>query len=282
MAGDWIKMRTDLQTHPKVVRIVSALNADKLRVIGGLHAVWSVFDAHSADGNLDGYTLKAMDDHLGWPGFSAAMVSVGWLIEHAQCLATPRFSEHNGQSAKRRAQETQRKREERKLSASDADKKRTREEKRREEEIPPNPPTGGEVGAVGQSPTKAGEVCRAIKSKGVVGVNPSNPELKALIDQGVPVETFEAAAEICAKATPPKGMAYLLGIVKRQLGEAAAIASGAAMPEKPWDESRSSILAKAAQLGMAPWNEHDLSADRETFQAYTARVRRAVEQPEPA
>ena len=47
MAGDWIKMRGDLGTHPKVVRIMSALKADRLRVVGGLHAVWSLFDAHS-------------------------------------------------------------------------------------------------------------------------------------------------------------------------------------------------------------------------------------------
>jgi len=119
-------------------------------------------------------------------------------------------------------------------------------------------------------------VCKAIRAKKVADANPSSPELLALLAKGVPVETFEAAAEICAKSIPPKGFAYLLGIVKRQLGEAAAIASGAAMPEKPWDESRSTIEAKAAELGLAPWNEADLSADRESFPAFTARVRRAV------
>lgn len=136
MAGDWIKMRADLLTHPKVVRIVSALKADKLRVIGGLHAVWCLFDAHSIDGTLDGYTSDALDDHIGWPGFCAAMVKVGWLEDHGESLATPRFDEHNGQSAKRRATETQRKRMAREIpemSAVDADKKRSREEKRREE-----------------------------------------------------------------------------------------------------------------------------------------------------
>lgn len=129
-------MRADLITHPKVVRIMSALKADKLRVIGALHAVWSLFDAHSDDGVLDGYTLEALDDHLGWPGFSASMARVDWLIENAESLAVPRFDEHNGQSAKRRATESQRKRTDRnvrKTSAVDADKKRTREEKRRED-----------------------------------------------------------------------------------------------------------------------------------------------------
>ncbi|WP_245002834.1 DnaT-like ssDNA-binding domain-containing protein [Enterobacter kobei] len=45
----------------------------------------------------------------------------------------PRFEAHNGQSAKRRAQDADRKRNVRKASASDADKNETREEKRREE-----------------------------------------------------------------------------------------------------------------------------------------------------
>jgi hypothetical protein len=140
VAGDWIKMSTDLRTHPKVVRIASALKADRLRVVGGLHAVWCLFDAHSEDGSLDGYSLEALDDLLGWPGFSAAMVDVGWIEESPQGIDLPRFENHNGQSAKRRAQETERKRMARAvadLSASDADKKRTREEKRREEKKEP-------------------------------------------------------------------------------------------------------------------------------------------------
>lgn len=133
MAGDWIKMRVDLSTSPKVVRIASALRADRLRIVGGLHAVWCLFDVHSADGQLHGYTLEALDELIGFPGFASAMVSVGWLEDHGESLCTPRFDEHNGQSAKRRAMETQRKREVRKVSAPDADKMRSREEKRRED-----------------------------------------------------------------------------------------------------------------------------------------------------
>ena len=152
MSTDWIKMRVDLRTHPKVVRMATALKADKLRVIGGLFAVWSIFDAHSADGVLEGYTLRSIDDELGWSKFAQAMVAIDWLIERPDLgLETPRFEEHNGQSAKRRAMETDRKRAAREASgddrtkaervadwagqpsAPDADTKRAREEKRREE-----------------------------------------------------------------------------------------------------------------------------------------------------
>ena len=163
MAIDWIKMRVDLQSHPKVVRILSAMRpndvhnkTDKFRVIGGLHAVWSVFDAHCEDGILNGYTPETLDHVIGWDGFSGAMIGVGWLIENnGVSLAMPEFSEHNGQSAKRRAEDQKRKRDSRSstesvrnLSANDSDKKRTREEKRREEKSNTNtplPPKGEEA-----------------------------------------------------------------------------------------------------------------------------------------
>ena len=134
MAGDWIKMRADLFTHPKVVRIASALKADTLRTVGGLMSVWCLFDAHSEDGHLDGYSPEVLDAHLRWDGFASAMMAVGWLEHDEGCgLNLPRFDAHNGQSSKRRAMDTERKREVRKVSASEADKNRTREEKRRED-----------------------------------------------------------------------------------------------------------------------------------------------------
>ena len=145
MAGDWIKMRTDLHTHPKVVRMASALKADRLRIVGGLHSAWCLFDVHSVDGFLDGYSPDTLDDLIGFPGFSQAMIAVGWLEYEGENLVMPRFDAHNGQSAKRRAQDADRKRNVRKASASEADKKETREEKRREDlkDInPPNPPKG--------------------------------------------------------------------------------------------------------------------------------------------
>lgn len=140
MAGDWIKMRANLHSHPKVVRMASALNADRLRIVGGLHAVWCLFDEHAEDGQLHGYDADTVDSHISFPGFAAAMESVSWLLTDGLCVTLPRFEEHNGQSAKRRAMEAQRKRSERQnpvrnLSAPHADVVRTREEKRREEKI---------------------------------------------------------------------------------------------------------------------------------------------------
>lgn len=156
MSANWIKMSVGLRTHPKVVRMASALKADRLRVIGGLWAVWCIFDAHSTDGLLDGYSLQIIDEELAWKGFASAMAGVEWLVEHENGgLEVPRYEEHNGASAKRRAMESDRKAASRaasddrtkservadwketksgQTSASDADKLRAREEKRREEE----------------------------------------------------------------------------------------------------------------------------------------------------
>jgi hypothetical protein len=146
VAGDWIKMSHGLRTHPKVVTLSSQLKCDRLRVIGALFVIWCVTDEHSTDGFLDGFTLEAMDDELRFPGFCAALLDVGWLDKGANGgLIIPDFSEHNGESAKVRAEARKRKRQQRereelasqkshkkvtKKSRSQRDKSVTREEKK--------------------------------------------------------------------------------------------------------------------------------------------------------
>ena len=113
MAGDWIKMRADLLTHPKVVRMSSMLKADRLRTIGALFAVWCLFDAHSEDGTLPGYSDGVLDELVGLKGCAAAMRAVNWLQSDDAGLTMPEFGEHNGKSAKVRAEDSKRKRIER-------------------------------------------------------------------------------------------------------------------------------------------------------------------------
>lgn len=200
-------MRADLFTHPKVVRISSALNADRLRTVGGLMSVWCLFDVHSVDGHLEGYTFSTIDDLIGWNGFAAAMSKVGWLEECPDGLVLPRFETHNGTSAKRRAQESDRKRDAR-ASASDADKKRTREEKRREElEEPPNPPSAtADVGQKGGEPeTKKRErkprtslktFLQACKQNGLKPVTTYKPLMEYVGKVSLPAEFLELAWDV--------------------------------------------------------------------------------------
>ena len=134
MAGDWIKMRKSLVTDGRIVRMMSALQADRFRTIGGLLSAWCLLDEQTEDGGLDGYTRDAFDEFVGFPGLASAMISVGWLTETSQGLMAPNFTEHNGATAKRRAQDSVRK-----MSARQADKcpvdsgRKPEQEKRREE-----------------------------------------------------------------------------------------------------------------------------------------------------
>ncbi len=72
--------------------------------------------------------------------------------------------------------------------------------------------------------SKTGAICIVLKSEGIASVNPSHPDLAALIDAGAEVGQFAAAAR--AATAKGKGFAYALGIVKSQMLDAAAMAAG--------------------------------------------------------
>ncbi len=267
MAGDWIKMRSDLHTHPKVVRISSALHADRLRVIGGLHAVWCLFDAHSEDGSLDGYTLEAIDELIGWAGFATALQSVGWLVLAGDSVSLPRFDEHNGRSAKRRVMETERKRRERvaetsgNVSASDADKKRTREEKIKEEVCSSlrSEHTQSERSSPGPV-SKTTAICFAMRAAGLPTVNPSHPDLAALIERGAEIGMFEQAARQAVEKG--KSFAYAIGIVKGQLLDAQNLAKGQNNPAGTYRATKFDPVAYVNDPAYkAAWDEKKQGAE---------------------
>jgi uncharacterized phage protein (TIGR02220 family) len=112
MAGDWIKIRHALPRSGKVVRIMSACDADKLRTIGGLVSAILLFDEQTDSGFLDGYTLKAFDGIIGMEGLGAALCDekVGWMQQNEDGLTLLEWGKHNGTSAKRRLNDAERKR----------------------------------------------------------------------------------------------------------------------------------------------------------------------------
>ena len=198
MAGDWIKMRADLQTHPKVVRILSATMSDKFRVLGGLHAVWSIFDVHSDDGMLNGYTPDVLDHVIGWQGFCQAMIDVNWMAyDGLQTLTLPEFGEHNGQSAKRRAEDQKRKRNSRSIrpefvrknTGQKEDDLRTREEDiDQEQEL--HPQRAGDVGDIssklnGKLNTDdllGDQICDALTAPQVESLRRKNVPFERIVD----------------------------------------------------------------------------------------------------
>jgi hypothetical protein len=103
MAGDWIKMRSNIKDDPDVVLIAGKLSTDEFSVIGRLHAVWAWLDQHSADGISVRTTSAYLDRLTACPGFAEALRAVGWLDGRDGSLTFPNFEKHNGETAKARA-----------------------------------------------------------------------------------------------------------------------------------------------------------------------------------
>lgn len=153
MAGDWIKMRTNLETDPRVIGIAAQLGTCELHVVGMLWKVWSWADSHSLDGNALCVTEVTLDRFVDRAGFAVALRKVGWLEGRDNALTFPRFAEHNGQTAKKRGETQLRVAKHRKKngnanSVTDVTQEAL-PEKRREECItsdevihPPTPPGG--------------------------------------------------------------------------------------------------------------------------------------------
>jgi hypothetical protein len=104
MAGDWIKMRINLDSDPRVIEIASELKIPELHVVGCLWKVWAWADSHTLDGNAIRVTDVTLDRFTCVTGFCDALRKVGWLEGRGNSLSFPRFAEHNGQTAKKRAE----------------------------------------------------------------------------------------------------------------------------------------------------------------------------------
>lgn len=118
MAGDWIKMRTDLEDDPAVIGIAAAVERSEPEVVGLLHRLWCWANRHTTDGKAAGITARWVDKYVGLSGFANAMASQSWLIIAADSISFPDFGKHNGESAKSRAQNSLRQRASRERRAS--------------------------------------------------------------------------------------------------------------------------------------------------------------------
>jgi len=169
----WIKMRNNLDDDPRVVQMAAVLDVDELFVVGMLYKLWTWADQHSLNGDALSVTQAFLDRHVRYAGFSQALRKVGWLEGEDGCLCLPRFEEHNGETAKKRAQSAKRMAKLRGKGKDDDSRvasppspqrnnsdaasvtkpspEKRREEKNREkvQETPPKPPQGGECAGVG-------------------------------------------------------------------------------------------------------------------------------------
>ena len=121
MAGEWIRMRGSLLTHPKVIQITKILARDtdvgqrlssgyngcldeivtrdvtRDITIASLLRVWCACNEHTSDGVWQGIDIDDLDQIAGVPGFGVAMESVGWAVpDHEYSTITfPNFLEYN-------------------------------------------------------------------------------------------------------------------------------------------------------------------------------------------
>lgn len=102
MAGDWIKMRTDLAEDPAVIAIALATGVDEDTVVGKLHRLWSWADRQTTTGNASRVSFSWVDRYLRVDGFAKAMSGAKWLDEIKDGIRFPKFVKHNGDSSKKR------------------------------------------------------------------------------------------------------------------------------------------------------------------------------------
>ena len=118
MAGDWIKMRTDLYRDPKVCAIADLLmnqegelaayvnqncqrsmtvtrNVMRNMTVGALVSVWGVMRLRGKRVNDDlvcrAMSVWVIDDLSELPGFGSALESVGWVLADESGIVFPNF-----------------------------------------------------------------------------------------------------------------------------------------------------------------------------------------------
>jgi hypothetical protein len=106
MAGDWIKMRTNLDSDPRVMRMADAMGITTAQVVGHLFQLWSWADQHTKNGNASSVTDVTLLKRIcnGAPSqWCVQLQNCGWLRVDENGISIPHFEEHNGQTAKTRA-----------------------------------------------------------------------------------------------------------------------------------------------------------------------------------
>ena len=106
----WIKIDINTPDKPEVFRVARILGVDRDLVVGKLIRLWAWFDINSVDGVVDAVVDADVDALVDMPGLTSALKSVGWFASDPQTERAwlPNFSVHNGESAKKRAEKTQR------------------------------------------------------------------------------------------------------------------------------------------------------------------------------
>jgi hypothetical protein len=109
MSLEWLKVLKNTPDKPEILAIAQEHDIDPDAAFGKVFRVWSYFDEHTLDGHAPSVTKVLLDRLCGVTNFVNSMLKVGWLIEENGVLSVSNFDKHNGNSAKKRAQDALRK-----------------------------------------------------------------------------------------------------------------------------------------------------------------------------
>lgn len=240
MAGEWIKMRTDLGGDPAVIRIRRATGLDVDAVVGKLHRLWSWADAHTPDGFAYGLDADWVDEFIGCQGFAEAMTAAGWLASEDGGIRFANFDRHNGQPAKVRALGKNRMKRIRcadSATESEQERNQRREEKRREEEIQPAAPVPRTKPA---SPSRAGSTAAISWSAdaGFAGITDADRQAWATAYPGAVLDQELAKASEWLKANPKRcgkrnWRKFLVGWLARCQERGGTVREAGRRPDEP-------------------------------------------------
>ena len=104
----WIKFEIATSNKPEVLIIADRLKIDPDAVVGKLLRVWAWFDIHTTDGNAPSVTKTLLNRDVGITNFTELMIEVGWMLESNGTITVSKFENHNGETAKARAQNAKR------------------------------------------------------------------------------------------------------------------------------------------------------------------------------
>lgn len=119
--ANWIKIVTSLPRSAKVMKLAAVLKCDRLKALGAAVDWFCWLDEQCADG-CTGLTPRQVDDVLGVKRLCDALVGVGWAEVHGDGVVhAVDFDQHNGDTAKNRAQHAKRQEKYKMGRISDAD-----------------------------------------------------------------------------------------------------------------------------------------------------------------
>jgi len=113
MAGDWIKVEKSTPDKPEIGFIARACGVQIEIAFAAWFRLWAYLDGVTAGGEVNFFTPDDADRISRLPGIGNALSSdqgCGWITFHQGGATIVNWTRHNGESAKQRAQKTDRQR----------------------------------------------------------------------------------------------------------------------------------------------------------------------------